>query len=62
MAKNTKNHQASAAKASAAGMMRSSGSVSRFYQTGVNKNAVRAGAASDEIAEALAEIAERKGK
>jgi hypothetical protein len=34
----------------------------RFAQTGVSRNAVRAGAADDEIAEALAEREERKAK
>jgi hypothetical protein len=62
MAKTQKHHQAAAAKASCAGMLRSSGGVSRFYNTGVNKNAVRASAADDEIAEALEERALRKGR
>ena len=58
MSKNQKSHQAASAKAGAAGMLR--GNVSRFYATGVNKNAVRAASADDEIAEARAEIEERK--
>lgn len=46
--------------ASCAGLARAAGNA-RFYNTGVSKDAVRAAAADDEIAEALAERAERKG-
>jgi hypothetical protein len=53
-----RHHQAAAVTARAAGMVR--GAPTRFYDTGVSRNAVRAGAAADEIAEALAERAERK--
>lgn len=53
------DHQTKTIKATAAGMARGA-PASRFYNTGVSKDAVRAASANDEIAEAMAERAERK--
>lgn len=53
------DHQTKTIKARAASMAHNGG-VSRFYHTGVSKNAVRAASASDEISEAMAERDERK--
>ena len=53
------DHQTKTIKATAAGMARRA-PAARFYSTSVSKDAVRAATASDEIAEAMAERAERK--
>jgi hypothetical protein len=54
-----RNHQTSQTKARGYAMLRQVTGAG-YSSTGVNKDAVRANAANDEIAEALAEIAARK--
>ena len=56
-----KTHQIDVSKARCAGLARNGG-IDRFYNTGVSKNDLRAADADDEIADALAELAEKRRK
>ncbi len=56
-----KTYQTAEIKARCANMVRNGG-IGRFYMTGVSKNDLRAADADDEIAEALAELAEKRRK